>query len=636
MKSARRPLLQRDSLPGLLAAALAFPVYLLTLSNTVTAEDCGELAAALHGLGIVHPTGYPIFSWLGWVFGHLPIAGRVIWKLNLFGAVLCTVATFLFYRLFLFLLSEKAAALFRLCKPTGNEAKDPDDSGSRRVAAAVAALVFAFSRTYWSEATAVEVYALHLVFLALDTWLFLRALSAFADKAPAAAKAAQRAWILFAFVLGLSFSNHMMTVLLAPAFLVLYFQVLGLGKAAWSRIGLAVIPFVAGLTPYLFLLLRARQAPRMNWGDPSTFAALKYHVTAGQYHGQMFSSLEIALRKLAQFTVDFPREFGYVPLLLAALGAWGLIQHGRRLSAFIVLLFFGCLFYSVNYAFDDPNFYLNAYLAVAMATAFGVLAILRHAPARLKAIARFGCAALIVFPLTLNYRSQDKSADRAVEDYALNVLGSMDHGAVFFTNEYQRMAAPAFYLQIVEKVRPDIAVIDIVMLANPWYIPHLKAMHPWLYRNSQQEFDAYRPELDRFIRGKADTVAYHARVKDLFLSIVRNSGNSHPVYVSSGINVDAAEGYRLVPSGMVFRLAPIGDRVPVAPRNFRFSPLPSPQYNVEVEAIRNEYAEGYANQGAWLVEGGDTVQGVALLRKALSIHPEFPAVFELLSRYERR
>ena len=57
-------------------ALFALAVYLVTMSRTVTAEDCGEIAAALHGLAIVHPTGYSLFTMLGWIFAHLPTGAR--------------------------------------------------------------------------------------------------------------------------------------------------------------------------------------------------------------------------------------------------------------------------------------------------------------------------------------------------------------------------------------------------------------------------------------------------------------------------------------------------------------------------------------------------------------------------------
>jgi hypothetical protein len=66
--------------------------YLLTLAPGVIASDSGELATVQYTLGIAHPTGYPLFTILGFIFSHLPIPLRPITKLNLLTA-LWSVAT---------------------------------------------------------------------------------------------------------------------------------------------------------------------------------------------------------------------------------------------------------------------------------------------------------------------------------------------------------------------------------------------------------------------------------------------------------------------------------------------------------------------------------------------------------------
>ena len=403
-----------DAFISLLLALGVFPVYALTLAPSVGYEDSGELAAALSTLGVTHPSGYPLWTLLGWLFSHLPLGdARIIWKLNLFGAVLTSLATALFFRLFLFALSDSPV----------KSSLVKGDRLANRLAAATAALTFAFTRTYWSEAVSLEVYALHLVFLALVTWAFLVALSAQrANPGPRA----DRLWILFAFTLGLSFAHHMMTVLLAPAFLYLFFREHGAGKVAWLRILKAIPPFLLPLTLYLYLPLRASQKPLMNWGNPDSWGRVWDHVRAAQYRNQMFSSWEIAGRKLTQFVVDFPREFGYAPLLLIGVGLWILARHHRRMLTFSLLIFIGCLFYSVNYAFDDPNFYLNAYMAACLCITFAVRGLLHAGHDGIKLwTARLSCVVLVASPLLFNYPALNMRGDYAIEDYTKNVLNSI-------------------------------------------------------------------------------------------------------------------------------------------------------------------------------------------------------------------
>ena len=74
---------------ALLATALglgSFGLYLATLATTVLFADGGEFQFAPYILGIVHPTGYPLFLLLGWAWSHLLPIGEVAYRMNLFSA----------------------------------------------------------------------------------------------------------------------------------------------------------------------------------------------------------------------------------------------------------------------------------------------------------------------------------------------------------------------------------------------------------------------------------------------------------------------------------------------------------------------------------------------------------------------
>ena len=82
----------------LLLSLIAAVVYLLTLAPSVVEIDSGELAAVQYNLGVAHPTGYPLFSLLGWLWSHIPLGMSKIYQLNLLALLYCTGAIFLFAR----------------------------------------------------------------------------------------------------------------------------------------------------------------------------------------------------------------------------------------------------------------------------------------------------------------------------------------------------------------------------------------------------------------------------------------------------------------------------------------------------------------------------------------------------------
>jgi len=611
MRSVFGSLLHRDTPPGLLAALAAFLVYVLTGAPSIGYWDSAELAAAGATLGIAHPTGYPFFTLLARAFSLAPTGMTPYANLNLMAAVFTATAVFLFYRLFLMLLSGEVRN--RLLGGAMGGTRGVSD----RMAAATAALALAFSRVVWSEGVSLEVYGLHLVFCALVTLLFLRA---------EAEPSSTRRWVLFAYALGLSFSHHMMTVLLAPAFLYLFFAAHGFGRAAWRRIALAVPVFALGLTPYLFLPLRAAVAPPVNWGNPVTFADFWTHVSAAQYRFKMFSSSEVAANKLGAFFADLPVAFAVAPLLFALAGLVVVMRRGGRLIPFSILLFATCVAYAVNYDFDDPNFRLQAHVVVALWVAFGLRAMLMSVAtihARGRALVRGGaaaaCALVVLIPFDANYRASDRSADYAVEDYARTVLSDVESDALVLTGDLEGLVLGARYLQAIEGVRPDVAVVGLGILAFPWYHHELETVHPGLLHGLESARAAYAPVRAALERTGQSTTAYDLAYTNLVRALLRENVGRRPVYASF---VPAAflQGYALVPQGLLVRVSRdsglAAHPVPALPAR------PIPDALPYADKVLAGYAAGFYNHGLYRLSRGETSEARVLLRTTLALDPK--------------
>jgi hypothetical protein len=158
-------------------------VYLSTLCPIVYLGDSGELTAAAFCLGIPHNSGYPLYSLLGKLFCLIPL-GNIAFRANLMSACLAVATVWLIYSIIL--------------KSTGS-----------RLAGFVGAGVLAFSRVFWLQTVSAEVYTLHAFFVALLVRVLLW-WDEEKDFYPLA---------LLVFLTGLSFGNHMQTVMLAPSVL---------------------------------------------------------------------------------------------------------------------------------------------------------------------------------------------------------------------------------------------------------------------------------------------------------------------------------------------------------------------------------------------------------------------------------
>ena len=71
----------------LVTAFFVFIVYLFTLAPSVVQIDSGELAAVQATLGIAHPTGYPLFTMIGYIFSLIPLPFTKIFQLNILASI---------------------------------------------------------------------------------------------------------------------------------------------------------------------------------------------------------------------------------------------------------------------------------------------------------------------------------------------------------------------------------------------------------------------------------------------------------------------------------------------------------------------------------------------------------------------
>src|SRR5439155_21737206 len=134
-----------------------------------------------------------------------------------------------------------------------------------------------------------------------------------------------------AFTLGLAFTNHMTTAMLAPAFLVQFFTGRGVGRAAWTQIARAAPFFVLGLLPYAYLPLRSAQHPHFDWGAPCTLQRFVNHVTGWQFRVWMFSSPQVFAQQSAWFLGRLPWDLAYAGLALAIVGLVVIARRAPRL-----------------------------------------------------------------------------------------------------------------------------------------------------------------------------------------------------------------------------------------------------------------------------------------------------------------
>jgi len=201
---------KRDYLVAGLVFLVAFIVYLLTLTPRICAGDSGELTTAIYNLGAAHPPGYPLYTMIGKLFTYIPV-GTIAYRVNLLSAFFGAL-TIPF--LFLFII--------KMLRSSHKNLVAIRDYG---IAASVS-LMFAFSATQWSQSVIAEVYTLNIVFapillLAVLVWQERVFLQLKEQKI----NYAEKFLLLFAFLLGMSFTNHLLLIGYIIPFLIFFIAV---------------------------------------------------------------------------------------------------------------------------------------------------------------------------------------------------------------------------------------------------------------------------------------------------------------------------------------------------------------------------------------------------------------------------
>jgi hypothetical protein len=576
----------RPGAAALLTGAGVFAVYAFTVAPGLGFIDSGELSTVACRLGIAHPTGYPLFTLLGWVFSHLPVPPREVGRLNVMAALFCSAAAGIFVLVF-----RRAVLISGRGMESG--------AACATASAAGGALVLAFSVTYWSQAVAVEVYPLHLLLVSILLLLFLRA--AF----PLPGEVAEgRDWYLFAYAVGLAFTNHMTTVFLAPGLLYMYFARQGGSRSSWNLLAGMAVPFLAGLSLYAYIPLRASRTPVLNWGYAVTPERLFWHLSGKQYQVWMFSSMDVVGKQLSYFLGTLTGEFSYAGLLLSAAGAFALWRGNRRLAAGVALLFLFCVFYAANYDIHDiDSYFLLAYICMGLTAAVGLSALAGLAAERVPRANRAIPLVILgvsLIPLVVNFRDADESSDHLVEDYTANMFSSLRPDAVIISYQWDYWVSASYYDQMVAGVRPDVTVIDKELLRRSWYIRELESRRPWLIAASRAEVNAFLAQVDLFEHGLPyDPARIQATYVAMIGSFIRRSLPAHPVYVTEEIEPEFTRGLFRVPEGLAFRLTAGSGEVPSTLPEFFYRPL-SRRGRLE-DMIRKLYADACISRGEYFL-----------------------------------
>jgi tetratricopeptide (TPR) repeat protein len=190
------------------------------------------------------------------------------------------------------------------------------------------------------------------------------------------------------------------------------------------------------------------------------------------------------------FTVFSIRGLYGLPFLV---GLFGMVHHfskdWKRALAVLGLFIMTGVAIIVYLNQPDPQprerdySYVGAFFSFSIWIGIGAYAILeaieeRIADVQKRRLAMYGAMTLLLLLLPVNMyaynaTTSSRQGNYVAWDYSYNLLQSCEPNAILFTNG-DNDTFPLWYLQEVEKVRPDIRIANLSLLNTDWYIYQLK------------------------------------------------------------------------------------------------------------------------------------------------------------------
>ena len=287
---------------------------------------------------------------------------------------------------------------------------------SESLAAGVgAALFFAFSYTFWSQAITAEVYALHFLILgAAGLSLLMWA------ETPTVGRLA-----LFYAVFALGFGNHLSMVLMLPAFTVFLLMRRRAGPADPLRPRLLFLAFAIAVLGALqygwnFRGLWAELEPPATLAE--AFGKFWFDVTKEDWRETLVGTVsETGLEhRPAMYWFDLRQQFGVPGVALAAIGFLYVLWRWPSRGMLLLLLYAANMAFAWTYNVGDAYiFFMPAHYVVAVCAGAGIGAAAAMTARFSNRVATTAAAALLLYPAWRGYDTFpaiDRSWDRRAEE----------------------------------------------------------------------------------------------------------------------------------------------------------------------------------------------------------------------------
>ncbi len=319
--------------------------FFLTVQPSVSFWDCGEFIASSYYLQVPHPPGAPFFLMLGRIFTMLPFAENIAFRANIISVLSSGLSV-----LFLYLIAVKLIENYR-GKPAGIK-----DALITYLAAAIGALSFSFSDTFWFNGVEAEVYAFSTFLFGGVTWLMM----CWHEKADQ--KDNEKYLLMIAYLIGVATGVHLMSVLaVVPVVMIIIFRKYVDNEEALKKTAVIFLAHV-GVILLIAVIMWADQktpappSPEEYQAYDTKFKIIIAAISAvimGTFWRKIFTRnsfyLPLIVGGIILF-VTYPGIVKFVPTVMSEIAG-----NNDMIGIVLLLLLFGALGFGVHYSVKEKK-----------------------------------------------------------------------------------------------------------------------------------------------------------------------------------------------------------------------------------------------------------------------------------------
>ena len=520
---------------GLLFISIFILLY-LTSYPSIGWWDSGFFVSCANNLSIPDPGGSVLYVLLGRVFiilfCFLPVV-KAVTLVNIISAGL--TAVFAYYTFFI-IFDNLSIQLSKT---------------EKIIASFFTSLSIPFLYSIWVESTAQRIYVLGLLLTGILIYCSIKIWFSQDENEK------KRLIYLIVFILGLDYTAHRLNTPFIPVVLILliFFFRKELKQFRFWLI-LAGL-YLLGFSLNIFPLIRSQSHPPFSMDDIQNFSQLYAWIDMKRYGESNFSMIFNRRAPFWSYQVDhmYLRYLGWnflgtrgdgtifnqiyfsiIPLFLGIIGfIYSLIKKFKLWILIFVTFFlfsFGLVVYAnisegfefireIDRLFIPSFFVFTLWIGIGLYFLMNLInkLLLKIHFTKKIAIMKLSFIGFLILPLNIiitNWFECDRSSYYFPEDFAYNLLIGCGRNAMLFTNG-DNDTFPPWYLQSVETVRPDVALINLSLLNTSFYVDQLQRV----YNLFPVDSDILNPE--KFQPSRIDSAV---SLKIMFKGSLNNKGDT--------------------------------------------------------------------------------------------------------------